>query len=167
MRQGNQGEGATPCHLGDARRAGRGHRRRQRLVGVPLVHRGGHPAEDGQAPGSREGELAREIAASPREPRKSPRSKLALADQGVEIAAHADFTAATGFKVYFCAPTRPGRRAPTRTPTASSGFTSRRAPSSRTSPTRRCAGSRRSSTRCPARRSASGLPPRRWRSYYQ
>lgn len=52
-------------------------------------------------------------------------------DQGAEMAEVAAFELATDFKIYFCDAARPRRGRPTRTPTSSSGSTSRRARTSR------------------------------------
>lgn len=63
-------------------------------------------------------------------------------DRGKEFADHARVTREVGAEFYFCTRTTRGRRARSRTPTASSGSTSPRAPTSPSSPTgrwRRCA----------------------------
>ena len=51
-------------------------------------------------------------------------------DRGKEMAQHKRFTLATDVAVYFCDPQSRGSAAPTRTPTACFGSTSRRAPTS-------------------------------------
>ena len=55
-------------------------------------------------------------------------------DQGSEMGAHGAFTVATGIPVCFCDRPAPGSAAPTKTPTACSGSTSPKAPTSPCTP---------------------------------
>ncbi len=81
-------------------------------------------------------------------------------DQGKEMAGHRAFTVATpASRSTSVIPTHPGGGAPTRTGMASSGSSSRRAPTSRSTPRRNWTRSLPSSTSVPARPSSGRLLP--------
>jgi IS30 family transposase len=102
--------------------------------------------------------IAALVAAFARLP--EPMRKSLTWDRGVEMTRHAEFTAATGFPVYFADAYCPWQRGSNETPTGCYASTSRRRP---TSPCTRPSTSRRSSTRSTharARCSDGTLPTR-------
>jgi len=115
--------------------------------GPPLAGRGAEAVRDA---------ITNQITTLPEQLRRS-----LTWDQGAEMAKHAELRIATGLPVYFCDPHSPGSAALTRTPTACSGSTSRRAQTSQGTPPRTSPRSLPRSTVGLERRSAGEPPPRR------